>query len=154
MFEHAARLNGTDLGSIGVVTVPVSKPAQPIAIAILRSLAIPTYVVFDADSRGPDPDHAARENAAILAALEVENEPPFPETGHRGTWACFSNNLESFLESEAGGFRDQVAAAAADLRWKVHKSPEVYAEAIDRMGLAAVPPLVLAVLESATTAAA
>jgi len=154
VFEHAARLSGTDLGSIGVVTVPVSKPAQPIAIAILRSLAIPTYAVFDADSNGTDREHAAKENAAILGALQVDGEPEFPDTGNRATWACFSENLESFLEDEVDGFREQIAEAAADLGWKVHKSPEVYAETIDRLGMAAVPPLVNAVLERVTAAAA
>jgi putative ATP-dependent endonuclease of the OLD family len=49
VFTHAAHLMGIDLNSHGVVSTSVGKSVVPVAQAILTSLDIPTYVVFDGD---------------------------------------------------------------------------------------------------------
>jgi hypothetical protein len=41
--------------------------------------------------------------------------------------------LESFLSTEIEGFRNMIQAVASEMRWKA-KSPEVYAEVVERIG--------------------
>lgn len=148
-FEEAARMMGKDLGSLGVVTVPASKSRQPVAIAVLRSLAVPTYAVFDGDENASDRDQAEQGNRRILRALGVEGDiPAFPPTEAHGTWACMSTDFETYLAETIPDFSQKVDDVARELGWSKPKSPEVYAEVLDQVGVDDLPPLVKEILET------
>lgn len=144
---QTARLKGLDLLSTGVVFVPVSKSAQQVAVAVLQSLEIPTYVVFDADGHqtGSDRTATAATNRALLGQLGGDVED-FPETCVSEGFACFSNDLENFLESETD-FATHVREVCQDFGWAKPKAPEVYAEAVERIGADALPPMLVNVVE-------
>jgi putative ATP-dependent endonuclease of OLD family len=131
----------------GVVSVHVGKGAIPIGYAILASLGIPTFVVFDADGEATDRDAcqscgrggsanrtaAGRSNEAILRSLGEQAEE-FPAAGVRDEWACF----EHCLEGAFPGLADAAATHAETYGW-APKSPEAYAEAVAQMQIASVP---------------
>ncbi len=97
VFAQAGRMSGVDLSSHGVVSAAITMSVLPLAHCILKSLGIPTYVVFDADYRedGNQSDHT-RENRRILECLGAPLED-FPATQHNGRWASFAINLEHYL---------------------------------------------------------
>jgi hypothetical protein len=147
VFGAVADKIGRPLVAHGVVSVFVGKGALPIAYAILTSLGIPTFVVFDADGEAVDADgcdvcnrggrsdrtSAARSNQAILHSIGEESEE-FPSTGVHAQWACFESDLEAALP----GLGQAAAALAQTYGWSV-KSPEAYGEAVSRMAVADVP---------------
>ncbi len=161
VLRQAAHLHGVDLSAQGIVVAAPGKSSIPVAAAVLDSLDIPYLVVFDGDSatedrepcsvcgRGTDRPRtaAAGENRKILAALGVAEEE-FPETGMHGKFACFSVDLETYLEEEIEDFRNLAAGIAREMSWKT-KSPEVYSELLERCGCDAVPPLLIEVFKRA-----
>lgn len=111
-FTQAGRMCGIDLSSHGIVVSGVTKSVLPLAIAILESLEIPTYVVFDGDHHqdsaqlcvmcgrgGRDTSNDGIVNQRILQTVGAPIEE-FPATQHHDRWACFSVDLEHFLTEE------------------------------------------------------
>jgi putative ATP-dependent endonuclease of the OLD family len=156
VFGQAARMSGNDLWGYGVVPVPVTKSVVPIAYAILTSLAIPTYVLFDGDERasgkescdacgrgGRDPSNDALQNRRILEMLGEPGQD-FPTTQHNGRWGCFATDLEGYLVQELEGFDTTAQKVAQELGWK-RKSAEVYSETLERLGHAALPSMLVEV---------
>jgi predicted ATP-dependent endonuclease of OLD family len=141
VLTEVMRLLGSDPAALGVVFVPVVKSAQPIAVAVLRSLGIPTYVVFDSDAHhdGENRSKAARENRALLALFE-DGDEDFPTNRADEHWACFSEELECYLEQESS-FRQLCRTVCDEFNWSKPKSAEVYAEAINRAGVEKIPSL-------------
>lgn len=134
VISQAASVLGIDLMRSGVTFVPVSKYAEPLAAAILLTLGIPTFVVFDGDrgAEGKDGANAAETNRRILRTVG-EAEIDFPDTTVAGIWACFGMNLEDHLSSEPD-FERHCQEVCAEFGWSKLKSPEVYAEAVERLG--------------------
>lgn len=161
VMTQVGRLMGFDLASHGVVLVSVSKGNQPVALAVLRALEIPAYVVFDAGSDAVDTEacpqcgrsgqkrraEEQKENEAILRALGVGPEP-FPASGMRDEWACFESDLEQFLSESIPTFDQEKRAVADEMGWKM-KSPEVYAEVLERLGREGLPELLTAIVSRA-----
>jgi putative ATP-dependent endonuclease of the OLD family len=160
VFTHAAHLLGIDLNSHGVVAAAVGKSVVPVAQAILMSLAIPTYVVFDGDHHqdarepcehcgrgGRDASNDANLNRAVLAIVGASAED-FPGTQHRQRWACFGVDLEYYLAEMVDDFNATVQAIAQALSWK-SKSPEVYVELLERLGPDGLPEMLVEVPKAA-----
>jgi putative ATP-dependent endonuclease of the OLD family len=156
IFETAAEI--LELGSPaseGISIIPVGgKGSQPIALAILSALGIPTFCVFDGDANATDDTacptcgrvksqrtSAVAANRRILAALEV-SETDFPDTTVGTTWACFHTEIEDAIE----GLPTLLSEVKNEMGWK-GKSPEVYAEAVRRVGAEALPDEVKQILE-------
>lgn len=165
VMTQVGRLMGYDLASHGVVVVPVSKGDQPVALAVLRALEIPTYVVFDAGSDAVDTEacpqcgrqaqkrraEEQKENEAILSTLGVPLEP-FPRSGARDKWACFEVDLERFLTDAIPTFEPRKRTVADEMGWKT-KSPEVYAEVLERLGRVGLPDLLVEIVSRALRSA-
>jgi hypothetical protein len=104
----ADRTGGLDADGIAVV-FGMGKAQLPLPWAILRSLDIPTYAVFDGDAgladrmRGEGKDeakidgavaHSTRANRTLLRLLGAEEEDQ-PETSVHATYAVFRDRLEA-----------------------------------------------------------
>jgi len=100
-------LLGKNWAQLGIVIVPAggkNKIGHP--TLIFRGLSIPTYFIFDADSRVKDKD-ARKEKETItrnrrhlcLAGAELED---FPKTQVHENWAVFNDNLECELRGAIG----------------------------------------------------
>lgn len=147
IFETATELYGLEpLGADGIVVATAGKSVMPIALAILRSLDIPAYCVFDADGGATDGKKcqecgagkqnrtsAISANKKLLAALGAE-EVDFPETQANERWGCFATTIEDSIP----GFSDKVAEVLNEASWG-GKSPESYAEAVRRLGAGSLP---------------
>jgi putative ATP-dependent endonuclease of OLD family len=169
VFSEAARMTGCDLASNGVVAVGVSKSVIPVAYAILNSLGVPAYVVFDGDHveepseaceqcgrGGRDPSNDALQNRRILELLGAA-QADFPDTQHHDRWACFSLHMESYLSESIPTFDEMTRETAARLNWRP-KTPEVYVEVLAQLGadslpemLVEVPRAVLSLCETASS---
>lgn len=104
---------------LGITVVPaggknnIDRPA-----VIFRGLSIPTYFIFDADTRykgkgDKDEKNTINRNRRYLCLANVPPED-FPDTQVHEGWAVFSDNLESELglalgEDSFQAIRDQVA---------------------------------------------
>jgi putative ATP-dependent endonuclease of the OLD family len=157
VFTQAARMTGSPLAGAGVVVAPVTKSVLPIAYAILTSLGIPTYLVFDGDRQddvatgvcatcgrgGRDPANDAGINRRILETVGAE-VVDFPDTQHEIGWACFAVDLERYLADAIEDFESTSRAVADEMGWR-RKSPEVHAETLDRLGVEKLPPLLVQV---------
>ena len=159
VLRTAAHLHGIDLSALGIVVAAPGKTSIPIAAAVLDALEIRYFVLFDGDSAAEDHEPCetcgrgrdrrrvavARENRRILAAVGA-GEEDFPDTAVHSTFACFSVDLEAFLESEINDFRASADAIAQEMGWKV-KSPEVYAELLERQGADELPSMLAEVAD-------
>lgn len=153
VLRQAAQLRDINLSALGIVVAAPGKTSIPIAAAVLDALEIKHFVLFDGDSaaadheacetcgRGKDKRRAAvaGENGRILEAVGAPKED-FPETAVHEDFACFSIDLEAYLESEIAGFGDLAKEIAEEMGWKM-KSPEVYAELLERQGASGLPSL-------------
>lgn len=157
IFETAAELLGLgDLAANGIVMTHVGgKGSQPIALAILGALEIPTFCVFDGDANAADGTPCAtcgrarsdrtsaiRSNRRVLAALGA-SEVDFPLTAVEEHWACFHDEIEDTIT----GFPQLLDTVRSEMSWK-GKSPEVYAEAVRRAGVEALPDEVAQILQA------
>ncbi len=152
VFSEVARMANQDLASNGVVVTGVSKSVIPVAHAILTSLGVPTYVVFDGDrtnastepcehcGRGgrDDKNHAA-QNRKILELVGAQ-QVDFPETQCHDRWACFAVDLEDYLRETVPRFDELTKTAASELDWRP-KSPEVYVEVLAQISSAELPEM-------------
>jgi putative ATP-dependent endonuclease of the OLD family len=144
-FDAAAGLlDLADLPADGVVITHVGgKGSQPVALAILSALGIPTFCVFDADANAVDGNRtsAIKSNKRVLEALGA-TVADFPPTTVEATWACFHSEIEDAID----GLRPLLDAASTEMGWK-GKSPEVYGEAVRRAGVGALPNEIKVILE-------
>lgn len=103
------------LESAGVAVVPANgKNSIPLTHAVLTSLGIPCYAVFDADSgfearaqaNGKNPSKICEERASHVAANKKllkyfkMYEEDFPAQTVENSVAIFGDHLEAFLDSE------------------------------------------------------
>ena len=162
IFETAADLLGLgDLAANGIVITHVGgKGSQPIALAILGALEIPTFCVFDGDANAADGTpcttcgrarsdrtSAIQSNRRVLAALGA-GEVDFPPTAVEERWACFHGEIEDTIP----GFLELLDTVKSEMSWK-GKSPEVYAEAVRRAGVQVLPDEVGDILQAARSLA-
>lgn len=111
----AERMN-VDLDALGVVLLEGSKTLIPIRWAIVDSLRINTFILFDADS-GPRPDIPPPKdrmplNRELQRIAGVEQPEDFPAQGVRDRFACFGGKLESYIESIQPGTTKRISELA------------------------------------------
>jgi hypothetical protein len=144
-FDAAAELlQRRNLSADGVAITHVGgKGSQPVALAILSALGIPTFCVFDADANAVDGNRtsAIKSNKRVLEALGATSAD-FPPTTVEATWACFHGEIEDAIE----GLRPLLDAVSKEMGWK-GKAPEVYGEAVRRAGVDALPNEIEIILE-------
>lgn len=156
VFNTAGSLLGrSSLAADGIVTTNVGgKGSQPIGLAILDALKIPSYCIFDGDAGATDGvkcdtcgraksdrSAAAASNRRVLKALGAD-EVDFPGTTVEATWACFHEEVEDAIP----GLRERAAEVANEMGWR-GKSPEAYAEAVFRLGADALPEEIATILD-------
>jgi predicted ATP-dependent endonuclease of OLD family len=128
----------------GIVVVPAegkTKIDRP--VVVFRGLEIPTYFVFDGDSK-----HRGKGNKDEKSTMQVnhlmlnlaESAPvDFPPTQVHRTWAVFGNDVESELSAALGAQELEKARAeiADELGYsdstKVLKNPEAAARLMRRV---------------------
>ena len=116
------------LESAGVAVVPANgKNSVPLTHAVLTSLGIPCYAVFDADSgfearaqaNRKTPDKISEERASHVAANKKIlkyfklDEEDFPVQTVENSVAIFGDHLEAFLDSEWPEWTASCAAVEA-----------------------------------------
>jgi putative ATP-dependent endonuclease of OLD family len=99
----AATLLGVDLEGLGIAVLAVdsiSKLDRP--AAIFSALKIPTFIIWDCDTRG-DTVHSAKHSRAlkILMGVPLASASETASTVTQ-TFACFETKLESVLKEELG----------------------------------------------------
>lgn len=129
------------LESAGVAVVPANgKSSIPLTHAILKSLGIPCYAVFDADSgfearalaNGKNPSKISKERASHVAAnkklLKYFNmsEDDFPAQTIDSSVAIFGDHLEAFLESEWPEWATSCAAIESSAGISLKKNQLAY----------------------------
>jgi predicted ATP-dependent endonuclease of OLD family len=103
--------------SLGIAIIPArGKNNIDRPVVIFQGFQIPTYFIFDADSRYKgklEEKETVKRNKRYLnlAAAKVDN---FPSTQVHETWACFEDEMESYLKSHLGddtflSLRDETA---------------------------------------------
>ena len=94
-----------DWHSLGIAIIPArGKNNIDRPVVIFRGFQIPTFFVFDADSRYKgkrEEKETAKRNQRYLKLARVKEEN-FPSTQVHETCACFEDEMESYLESEIG----------------------------------------------------
>ena len=109
-----------DWSQLGIVVVPAGgKNNIDRPTLVFRGLSIPTYFIFDADSRSKgkgnsEEDDAIKRNRKYLCLADVPPED-FPKTQVHDNWAVFGDNPEKELEVALTGklfqiIRSQVAS--------------------------------------------
>jgi predicted ATP-dependent endonuclease of OLD family len=104
-----------------------SKRNVGFAIAILKQLEIPFFVLFDGDASGKNPGEATKNKA--LLGLCGEPEEDWPNRGVRDLSANFQDKLESDLEEIWPEFIEARASKAAALDQNAEKNVRIYREA-------------------------
>lgn len=104
--------------ALGIALVPASgKNNIDRPVVVFRGLSIPTYFIFDADSRHIGSDREAKSatsNHLLLRLAGVEPED-FPSTRASDSWAVFNDELETELKSALGdGEFNRVRQSVAD----------------------------------------
>jgi len=92
-----------DCTSLGIAIVPArGKNNIDRPVIIFKGFSIPTYFIFDGDSHnkgGKDSSETIKRNRRYLRLAGVSEED-FPATNVNETWACFEDEIESYLKSE------------------------------------------------------
>jgi len=103
-----------DWTSLGVAIIPArGKNNIDRPVIIFRGFSIPTYFVFDGDSRHRGKSEAKEtinRNRRYLK-LASEKEEDFPKTTVKETWACFEDKIENYIKEE---ITEQVFAKLGD----------------------------------------
>lgn len=104
--------------ALGITIVPVvGKNNIDRPVVVFRGLGIPTYFIFDADSRyrgTANETKSVTSNHLFLRLAGVSTED-FPATGAFDTWAVFNDELESELKLALGDSEfDRVRQVVAD----------------------------------------
>jgi putative ATP-dependent endonuclease of OLD family len=98
-------LLGMDWDQRGVAVIPVGgKESLDRPAVIFRGLAIPTYVVFDADRshKGTDGEQKSKRTNHICLRLLGATVEDFPDTQVHSSWAVLEDNFETLVEKELG----------------------------------------------------
>lgn len=155
--SHAA------LETAGISIVPVgSKTSIPLAHAILTSIGIPAYVLFDSDSgfeerakaNGKTPEkieeerkgHVAANRAALRYFSQVEED--FPSAIVANNFAIFEDHLEAFLSANWVEWLAACQSVEADAGVKLSKNQLAYRTATLRAE-GEVPEMLLQILAKA-----
>jgi len=92
-----------DWTSLGIAIVPArGKNNIDRPVIIFKGFSIPTYFIFDGDSHnkgGKDSSETIKRNRRYLRLAGVSEED-FPATNVNETWACFEDEIDSYLKSE------------------------------------------------------
>lgn len=94
-----------DWHSLGIAIIPArGKNNIDRPVVIFRGFQIPTYFIFDADSRykGKKEEKETVERNKRYLKLAVAKEEEFPTTQVHERWACFEDEMESYIKSEIG----------------------------------------------------
>lgn len=106
-----------DWTSLGIAIVPArGKNNIDRPVIIFRGFSIPTYFIFDGDSHNKgkkDSSKTIKKNRRYLRLAGVSEED-FPATNVSETWACFEDEIDSYLKSELtedvfNSLRDEIA---------------------------------------------
>lgn len=92
-----------DWSSLGIAIIPArGKNNIDRPVVIFRGFKIPTYFIFDGDSHyngKTEEQETIKRNKRYLKLAEAKEED-FPSTQVHETWACFEDEIESYLKSE------------------------------------------------------
>lgn len=92
-----------DWTSLGIAIVPArGKNNIDRPVIIFKGFSIPTYFIFDGDSHNKgkkDSSETIKKNRRYLRLAGVSAED-FPATNVSETWACFEDEIDSYLKSE------------------------------------------------------
>lgn len=92
-----------DWTSLGIAIVPArGKNNIDRPVIIFKGFLIPTYFIFDGDSHNKgkkDSSKTMKKNRRYLRLAGVSEED-FPATNVNETWACFEDEIDSYLKSE------------------------------------------------------
>lgn len=91
--------------ALGISVVPVvGKKNIDRPVVVFRGLEIPTYFIFDADSRhiGSSEEQNTITSNQLLLRLAGVNLENFPSTGAFNTWGVFNDQLETELKLALG----------------------------------------------------
>lgn len=94
-----------DWHSLGIAIIPArGKNNIDRPVVIFRGFQIPNYFIFDADSRykGKNEEKETIERNKRYLKLAGAEEQDFPSTQVHKTWACFEDEMESYIKSEIG----------------------------------------------------
>jgi predicted ATP-dependent endonuclease of OLD family len=92
-----------DWPSLGIAIIPArGKNNIDRPVVIFRGFQIPTYFIFDADSRykGKKEEQETINRNKRYLKLAGAKEEEFPSTQVHETWSCFEDEIESYLKSE------------------------------------------------------
>lgn len=104
--------------SSGIAVIPAKgKNNIDRPVIVFKGFLIPTYFIFDADNRKKSTDDekaTIEKNNRYLKLAGEPSEKDFPKTTVKETWACFEDEIESYLkleltESEFNRLRDETA---------------------------------------------
>lgn len=94
-----------DWSSLGIAIIPArGKNNIDRPVVIFRGFKIPTYFIFDGDSHynGKREEQETIKRNKRYLKLAGAKEEDFPPTQVHETWACFEDEIESYLKSELG----------------------------------------------------
>ncbi len=94
-----------DWASLGIAIIPArGKNNIDRPVVIFRGFSISTYFIFDADShdKGTKEEGETIKRNRRYLKLAGAKEEDFPPTQVNETWACFEDEIESYLISELG----------------------------------------------------
>jgi predicted ATP-dependent endonuclease of OLD family len=94
-----------DWSSLGIAIIPArGKNNIDRPVVIFRGFKIPTYFIFDGDSHyngKREEQETIKRNKRYLKLAGAKEEDFLPTQVHE-TWACFEDEIESYLKSELG----------------------------------------------------
>jgi len=94
-----------DWSSLGIAIIPArGKNNIDRPVVIFRGFSIPTYFIFDTDSsyKGKKEEAETIKRNKRYLKLAGAKEEDFPPTQVNETWACFEDEMETYLEIELG----------------------------------------------------
>ena len=119
----AASLEGTDLESLGVSVVGCGgKTSLDKAIAIMKRLEIPFYVVWDSDEGNADPHIEVNHRLLRLLGQDVEDYPAMIGSAY----ACFQRTLGDCMRDEIGSedFESLLQECKAQFQFAKHRDAQ------------------------------
>ena len=87
--------------SLGIAVIPArGKNNIDRPVIIFKGFSIPTYFIFDGDicNKGKQTEKEIIDKNRRYLKLAGANEVDFPETTVKNTWACFKDNIESYIK--------------------------------------------------------
>lgn len=108
---------GKHWDGLGIVVVPaIGKNNIDRPVVIFRGLKIPTYFLFDGDSRhaGSAKEEKTIKSNEILLKLAGVRPVNFPDTQVHNTWAVFKDEIETELKVIGNGVFEEIRNEVAD----------------------------------------